>query len=173
MSVNDDSRLWLVINVTSDVSNATAVSGSGAGLVTSTCAFSAEISNVTDTLAAINAYRAENGLPAYNVNSQLARAAQSHANDMACNSLFGHTGSNGSTIQSRVSASGYVFSSATENVYGSYPPLTGEGAVDWWKNDKTDLRHNLNLISDTFIDVGVGYSFYNNYGYYVVVFATP
>ena len=173
MKVDQDSRLWLVINVTNDVSNATAVPGSGAGLVTSTCAFFAEVTNVTDTIDAINAYRAENGLPAYKVNSLLSKAAQSHANDMACNSLFGHTGSNGSSIQSRVTAAGYVFSSATENVYGSYPALTGTGVVTWWKNDKSDLRHNLNLISDTYTEIGVGYSFFNNFGYYVVVFGTP
>ena len=173
MKIDNDSRLWLVINVTADLSSATAVSGSGAGLATSTCAFSSEISNISETVDAINAYRAQNGLPPYTVNSQLAKAAQSHANDMACNNLFGHTGSNGSTIQSRVSAAGYVYSSVTENVYGSYPPLSGGGVVNWWKNDKTDLRHNLNLISDTYIDIGVGYSFFNNYGYYVVVFATP
>jgi uncharacterized protein YkwD len=176
MKIGSDSRLWLVIKVVADISNATAVPGTpgtGAGLVTSTCAFSAEISNVTETIDAINAYRAENGLPPYNVNSQLAKAAQSHANDMACNSLFGHTGSNGSTPQSRVTATGYVYSSVSENVYGSYPPLSGAGVVNWWKNDKTDLRHNLNMISDTFVDVGVGYSFFDNYGYYVLVFGTP
>jgi uncharacterized protein YkwD len=175
MQVDQDSRLWLVINVTNDVSNATAVPGTGnsTGLVTSTCAFFSELTNVTETIDAINAYRAENGLPAYKVNSLLAKAAQSHANDMACNSLFGHTGSNGSSIQSRVAAAGYTYSSVTENVYGSYPALTGAGAVAWWKNDKSDLRHNLNLISDTYTEIGVGYSFFNNFGYYVVVFGTP
>jgi uncharacterized protein YkwD len=173
MKVNEDSRLWLIINVTTDTTNATAVSGSGAGLVTATCAFSAEPAVITETINAINAYRTENGLPAYTTNSLLAKAAQAHANDMACNNLAGHTGSNGSTIQSRVTDSGYVFSTTTENVQFSYPPLTGQGVVNWWKNDKTDLRHNLNLISDTYVDVGVGYSFFNNYGYYVVVFGTP
>lgn len=173
MKIGNDSRLWLVIDVTTETANATAVPGSGAGLVTSTCAFTSEISNISETLDAINAYRAESGLPPYKVNSQLAKAAQAHANDMACNNLFGHTGSNGSTIQSRVSDAGYVYSSVTENVYGSYPPLSGGGVVNWWKNDKTDLRHNLNLISDTFVDIGIGYSFFNNYGYYVVVFGTP
>jgi uncharacterized protein YkwD len=173
MKVDNDSRLWLVINATTDISNATAVSANGAGLVASTCAFSSEISTITETINALNAYRAESGLPPYNVNSQLNKAAQSHANDMACNNLFGHTGSNGSTIQSRVTAAGYVYSAVTENVYGSYPPLSGGGVVNWWKNDKTELRHNLNMISDTYIDIGVGYSFFNNYGYYVVLFGTP
>ncbi len=173
MKVNDDSRLWLIINVTTDTTAATAVSVSDAGLVTATCAFSSDPAVITETINAINAYRTENGLPAYRTNSQLAKAAQAHANDMACNSLFGHTGSNGSTIPSRVKASGYVFSATTENVYGSYPPLTGQGVVNWWKTDKTDLRHNLNLVSDTYTEVGVGYSFFNNYGYYAVVFGTP
>jgi uncharacterized protein YkwD len=188
MSVNDDSRLWLIINVTADTAVATAVtaasgtatttstvasSTSATASTTATCAFSSEPANITETLAAINAYREDNGLPPYRTNSQLSRAAQAHANDMACNSLFGHTGSNGSTIAQRVQASGYVYSYVTENVYGSYPPLTGQGVINWWINDKTDLRHNRNLISDTYIEIGIGYSFFNNFGYYVVVFGTP
>ena len=172
MKVNEDSRLWVIVSSVSNTTAATAVS-SGTGLVTSTCAFTSDPANITDTLNAINTYRTNNGLPAYNNNSALAKAAQAHANDMACNNLFTHTGSNGSTVQSRVTAAGYTFSFVTENVYGSYPPLTGQGAVNWWINDKTDLRHNLNLVSDTYLDIGVGYSFYNNYGYYVVVFGTP
>jgi hypothetical protein len=102
--------------------------GSGPGLVTSTCAFTMNQSNVNDVVTAVNAYRAKNGLPPYNVNAQLTQAAQSHSEDMACNHLFVHTGSNGSTPASRVAA-GYSASNVTENVYGSYPPLTGQGAV--------------------------------------------
>ncbi|HXQ38819.1 MAG TPA: CAP domain-containing protein, partial [Anaerolineales bacterium] len=60
-----------------------------------------------------------------------------------------------------------------ENVYGSYPPLTGQGAVSWWINDKTDLRHNENLLSNIYTEIGVGYSFFGNFGYYVIVFAAP
>jgi len=45
--------------------------------------------------------------------------------------------------------------------------------VDWWKNDKTDVNHNLNLLSTTYTEIGAGYSFFNNYGYYVLVFAKP
>lgn len=177
MQVNQDSRLWLIINVTLDAPTATQAAGTAtgntAGMVTSTCAFSSEPANISETLDAINAYRAEGDLPPYTINEQLAEAAQSHANDMACNSLFGHTGSNGSTIESRVQDSGYEYSFVTENVQGSYPPLTGQGVVNWWINDKTDLRHNRNLVSDTFTEIGIGYSFFDNFGYYVVVFGTP
>ena len=184
MKINSDSRLWVIINVKSTVSatatsvpigsvSATAGGATGNGFANVNCAYVLDQARVTDVINAVNAYRAQSGLPAYNVNTQLALAAQAHANDMACSKLFGHTGSNGSTVASRVAASGYVAGSASENVYGSYPPLTGADVVNWWKNDKTDLRHNLNLVSDTFIDVGVGYAFFDNFGYYVIVFATP
>jgi len=185
MKINADSRLWLIINVKSTVSAAaTAVSGatstpaatlgsSGNGFANVTCAYTTDQAKVNAVVSAVNAYRSQSGLPAYNVNPQLTLAAQAHANDMACNNLFVHTGSNGSTVASRVVVSGYTASFVTENVYGSYPPLTGQEAVNWWKNDKTDLSHNRNLVSDTYIDIGVGYAFFNNYGYYVIVFATP
>ena len=185
MKINSDSRLWIVIDVKSIVSaTATAVSGatnvpvtasgaSGNGFATVNCAYTLDPAKVTEVINAVNAYRAQSGLAAYNVSEQLTRAAQAHANDMACNNLFVHTGSNGSTPNSRVVVSGYVAASVSENVYGSYPPLSGSDVVTWWKNDKTDLRHNLNLISDKFVDVGVGYAFFNNFGYYVIVFATP
>ncbi len=148
-------------------------SATGSGLVTSTCAFTVNQSNVNDVVTAINAYRAKNGLPPYNVNAQLTQAAQSHSEDMACNNIFVHTGSDGSTPASRVAAAGYSASNVTENVYGSYPPPTGQGAVNWWATDQTDPNHNLNLISTKYKDIGVGYSFFNNYGYYVVDFAVP
>jgi uncharacterized protein YkwD len=45
--------------------------------------------------------------------------------------------------------------------------------VDWWKNDKTDIRHNQNLLSTTYTEIGVGYSFFDNFGFYALVFAAP
>ena len=193
MQIDDDSRLWVIINVASTaiatatttvtpgVTNGSVTSttiaantaASDSALVTVTCSFTTDPAKLTATLNAVNAYRARNDLPAYTANTQLARAAQAHANDMACNSLFGHTGSNQSTPQRRVAASGYVASSMSENVYGSYPPLTGQEVVNWWINDRTDLRHHLNLLSSNYTEIGVGYSFFNNFGYYVLVFAKP
>ena len=185
MKIDNDSRLWVVVNVSSEVASVptgtqgsgsipiTGSGNSGSGLANITCAFTVDMSKVTEAINAVNAYRAQNGLPAYTVNELLTKAATAHANDMACNKLFAHDGSDGSTPTSRVAASGYTASSITENVYGSYPPLSGQGVVDWWKNDKTDLRHNQNLLSATYTEIGVGYSFFNNFGYYVLVFATP
>jgi uncharacterized protein YkwD len=198
MQVDNDSRLWVIINVasgptstptvaaTSGSSSATApaptsgsatattaASGNSSGTVTAACDLTTDPPRTDQVAAAINAYRAQNNIVAYTVNAQLAQAAQRHANDMACNQLFYHNGSDGSTPQTRVAATGFVASSVTENVYGSYPPLSPEEAVTWWKLDKTDINHNKNLISTEYTEIGVGYAFFNNYGYYVVVFATP
>ena len=187
MKVNDDSRLWLIINVklasnatattapvesTSVVPTNTSIVSSGATPNTS-CSFSIDQSKLLDVISAVNAYRTQSGLFAYPVNPKLARAAQTHANDMACNQIFGHIGSNGSTLESRVTASGYTFTYVRENVYGSNPPLSGQDVVNFWINDQTDQNNKLNLISDTATEMGVGYAFFNNYGYYVIVFASP
>jgi uncharacterized protein YkwD len=203
MSVDDDSRLWVIIDVTEAVAatatatatatrTATAIPGIASGSVTPTstglsdttssfdsataapaCSYTTDSNKLTETIAAVNAYRARNNLPAYTLNTLLAKAAQRHANDMACNKLFTHKGSDNSTPQSRVAATGYIATSVSENVYGSYPPLSGQGVVNWWINDKSDLRHNQNLLSTTFTQIGVGYSFYENFGYYVLVVAKP
>ena len=190
MQIDNDSRLWVIINVTETItatasstpdttgSSVTGTSivvtiGSNSGFADATCSSSTDSAKLTDAFNAINSYRAQNNLTEYTLNIQLARAAQAHANDMACNKIFVHTGSDKSTPQTRVRTSGYEASSVTENVYGSYPPLTGQGAVNWWINDKTDLRHNLNLLSTVFTEVGVGYAFFDNFGFYVIVFAAP
>lgn len=184
MQVDQDSRLWLIIKVENTAPTPTAAttnpsptstgsntSGSGTGGVT--CSFATDVFQLTDAINALNAYRTQNGLPNFTVNTLLVRAAQAHANDMACNNLFVHTGSDGSTPESRVAATGYVATSISENVYGSNPPLTGERVINWWATDTTDPRHNQNLLSSTFTEIGVGYSFFNNFGYYVLVLAKP
>jgi uncharacterized protein YkwD len=194
MKISDDSRLWLIIQVgnvtaataapTSTVaasaatnvpapSTAVPAAGSG-GLVTVTCSYSIDQSKLVDVIKAVNAYRAQQGgMFAYPVNPKLAQAAQAQANDMACNSLTTDTGSNGSTVKSRVATTGYVASSADENIYSSNPPLAGQDVVNLWIKDTSNPHQNLNLVSDTFTEFGVGYAFFNNTGYYVIVFATP
>ena len=200
MKVDDDSRLWVIINVpdlASPTPPATATaqlavtltpttggaitltatdavtSGSNPGYASVSCAFKTDADRVKAVIEAINAYRQQNGLPEYKVSDQLTEAAQAHAKDMACNQLFYHNGSNKSTPVTRVAFSGYKAKIVTENVYGSYPPLNGGDAVKWWQNDKTDPNHNKNLLSKDYTEIGVGYAFFDNFGFYVVVFAKP
>lgn len=197
MKVADDSRLWVIINVTTTSAPTVAVtatpigpSATLSGTVTATptgptptpgasssttanCNFTTDRTKLTEVINALNAYRARNGLPAYTVNTQLAQAAQRHANDIACNKLYVHTGSDGSTAQSRVRDTGYIARTVSENVNGNYPPLDGQGVINWWINDRGDIRHGQNLLSTTFTQIGVGYAFFDNYGFYALVFAQP
>jgi uncharacterized protein YkwD len=204
MKIGDDSRLWVIINVSvttaataastatvtttvtvtsaaalssvtaaSTASTTTSATAGSSNLTTASCSFTIDRTKLTEVINAVNAYRARNGLPAYTVNAQLAQAAQRHANDIACHKLYSHTGSDGSTIRSRVADTGYVAQSVSENVNGNYPPLDGQGAINWWINDKTDVRHGQNLLSTTFTEIGVGYAFFDNYGFYALVFAKP
>ncbi len=199
MKIADDSRLWVIINVTvttaatvaatqTPLGAAVTATGSGTVVATATgptptegasassagaCAFTTDRSKLTEVITAVNAHRARNGLPAYTVNAKLAEAAQRHANDMACHNIYVHTGTDGSTPQTRVADTDYIARSVSENVNGNNPPLNGQGAVNWWINDRTDIRHGQNLLSTTFTEIGVGYSFFDNYGYYVLVFARP
>lgn len=202
MQVDEDSRLWVDINVISGpTATPTVAAGAGGGAgsaaattpaatastpagtiaasssdattVSAACAVTTDSARTSAMLTALTAYRATVNLAALPVNAQLSQAAQIHANDIACNNLFGHTGSDGSSPQSRVALTGYVASDVSENVYGSYPPLTGDGVISWWANDKTEIRHNENLLTTKFTEIGVGYAFFNNFGYYVIVFAKP
>lgn len=197
MKIADDSRLWVIINVTT-ISAATAAvtstpigpsatpnssvtptptgptpTQSSSGSTTASCAFTTDRSKLTEVINALNAYRARKGLPAYTVNAKLAEAAQRHANDIACHKIYVHTGTDGSTPQSRVADTGYVAKSVSENVNGNYPPLDGQEVINWWINDTGDRRHGQNLISTTFKEIGVGYAFFDDYGFYALVFAQP
>jgi uncharacterized protein YkwD len=175
--IEQGTLLWSIINVnltTADSGGGNPISSPTAPApIDTACAYTTNQANVDEVIAAINAYRAQNGLPPYSVNALLTSAAQSHSADMACNQLFYHNGSDGSTPTSRVAAAGYAASSVSENVYGSWPPLTGQGVVTWWATDQSDTRHNRNMLSTQYQEIGVAYAFYNNYGYYVVDFAAP
>jgi uncharacterized protein YkwD len=189
MKINDDSRLWLIINVKTTsaataapttqatqvvgASPTTASSSSGTGLVNATCGYAIDQGKLIELLNAVNAYRSQSSMFAYTVNPKLAQAAQAHAGDMACNQVTAHTGSNGTNVAQRVAASGYVAAYVDENVNISSPVRTGQEVVDLWVNDQADTHSRLNLVSDTYIEIGIGYVSFNNSGYYVIVFASP
>ena len=160
--------LWVIINVGTGTND----TGGGPGFASVSCAFTTSQTNVDAVVDAINVYRADNDLPALTVNPELTAAAQAHSDDMACNNLFVHDGSNGSTPESRASAAGYS-GNVTENVYGRNPVPTGQEAVTWWATDQSDPSHSRNLITTQYTEIGVGYSFFDGYGYYAVVFGAP
>ena len=175
IAIDDGKTLWVIIRVANGEApkGNTDNTAAGPGYADAACKYTTDAARVSQLFAELNAYRARFGIAPYAYNDQIAEAAQAHAADMACNKLFYHNGSNGSTATSRVAASGYLASYVTENVYGSWPPLGPSEAVQWWANDATEPRHNENLLSTRYVEVGIGYAFFNNFGYYVIDFAVP
>ncbi|SEK97311.1 Cysteine-rich secretory protein family protein [Roseovarius nanhaiticus] len=73
---------------------------------------------------ALSEIRGRNNLPPLETSAALARAASAHAEDMATNGFFSHTGSNGSGIGDRARAAGYGFCFIAENI------AKGQGSLD-------------------------------------------
>ncbi len=107
-------------------------------------------------VALINQERANAGLGALSSNGSLTSAARGHSNDMASNNYFGHTGSNGSDLASRLSAAGYAYLAAAENIYaGQGSSLNNPyAAVSAWMGSE---GHRANILNGTYTEIGVGY----------------
>jgi uncharacterized protein YkwD len=129
------------------------------------CNYTQNAGYVNQIASLINAERANAGLPALTINSQLAAAAQDHATDMACNNMISHTGSDGSSAYSRVLASGYPGSFSEEIIYGGGGP---QAAISWWMSDQI---HRDAILKAKSTEMGVGYAYYSNgaYGDYIAV----
>jgi len=102
-------------------------------------------------LEAINAARAENGLSPLGENPLLDLAAQNHVDDMLTNYIYGHYGSDGSTVQVRVARTGY---SATPWVSENWVSASdASGAMRWWMND---YIHRVNILTSRWSEIGIG-----------------
>lgn len=83
-------------------------------------------------------------------NTQLETAAQAHAADMSKNNYFSHTGLDGSTPGTRITAAGYTWRGYGENIAKGY---TSEQAVmnAWLQSE----GHCKNIMNANFKEVGV------------------
>ncbi|PSV49761.1 CAP domain-containing protein [Photobacterium indicum] len=133
-----------------------------------------------EMLAAVNAARATQQdcggtimppVPALTWDAQLEQAAYTHSNDMANYNFFSHTGSDGSSVSTRVTAQGYTWSSVGENIAAGQKDV--DEVMTSWINSP---GHCLNIMSANFTQMGA--SFVTNsstqYGiYWTQVFAKP
>ena len=71
------------------------------------CDFSRNSDFENALLTQINDERDTVGLPALDQEDRLRDAARAHSTDMACNGIYSHTGSDGSTTGDRMTAQGY------------------------------------------------------------------
>ncbi len=130
------------------------------------CGYSQNAGYVSQIASLINSERANAGLPALTVNSLLSAAAQNHAGDMACNNNISHTGSDGSSVYSRIAATGYSSSYVEEIIYGGGGP---QAARTWWMSDQI---HRDAILSTKSTEMGVGYAYFSM-DYIVVDFGSP
>jgi len=124
-----------------------------------------------ELLQLTNAERQTAGLSPLGLSSQLGQAAQAHAEDMANNNYFSHTGLNGSQPSNRVDATGYVWYYVGENIAAGYS--TPAETIQQWMDSQ---GHRENILSPNYTEIGFGYAYSvtNDYGYYwVQVFGTP
>lgn len=90
--------------------------------------------------------------PALAYNSLLERAAQGHAADMASKNYFSHTSLDGRTFSQRITAAGYSWRTAGENIAAGY--ATPEAVVQGWLQSP---GHCANIMNPAFKEIGVGY----------------
>jgi uncharacterized protein YkwD len=82
-------------------------------------------------------------------NSYLARAAHHHAKDMATEDFLAHRGSDGSVVDTRVTAVGYAWQTVGENVSAGY--ATSQQTVLAWLGS---AEHCANMMDPSFTEIG-------------------
>lgn len=114
----------------------------------------------------MNVTRAASGLPPYDYNETLARAAQAHAEDCSQRGSCSHTGSDGSDIKTRVQRVGYTGSYA--ECWAVRP--TPQGVIDIWMDETPpNDPHRRTVLHTWFTEVGIGVAPSPWKGYYYVI----
>ncbi|HUX26881.1 MAG TPA: CAP domain-containing protein [Burkholderiales bacterium] len=86
-------------------------------------------------------------------NDALAKASRQHAEDMAHNNYFSHSGHDGSDPAQRVERAGYKYRSTAENIAAGQMKAV-DAVADWIKSP----AHCANLMNPAFTDMGVAFS---------------
>jgi uncharacterized protein YkwD len=123
-------------------------------------------------LALTNAERAKAGCTvALTADATLTRVAQAHAEDMLENDFFSHDSQDGTSAFARMTAAGYRYSRAAENIAAGQ--RTPESVMTTWMNSS---GHKANILDCALTELGVGYAAGSGatYGqYWVQDFGTP
>jgi uncharacterized protein YkwD len=122
----------------------------------SNCSYSKNEGDVQQIISLINEARAKEKLNALTANTQLMSAAQGHSADMACNNFLGHTGSDGSYINDRLSRAGYSINTGYSEIIAIGTP---QDAMNQWRSDQPHWDIVLNA---GFTQIGVGYAYYSS-----------
>jgi uncharacterized protein YkwD len=110
------------------------------------------------TLCLLNGQRADHGLPPLALNAKLTDASARYAADLVAGSYFSHTGRDGSTVTSRLTAAGYITPDGGwhigENLaWGTGALATPGSIVQAWMNSE---GHRDNILNADYREIGVG-----------------
>ena len=96
-------------------------------------------------------------------NDQLAKAAYDHSKDMQLNNYFSHTGLDGSSPGSRMTAEGYIWKTYGENIANGF--TTEQSVMNGWLGSE---GHCKNIMNAGFKEIGAG----RESNYWTQVFGT-
>lgn len=109
----------------------------------------------------VNAERTARGLPALTRDSHLDTAARDHSADMADNNYFDHDSQDGTAFSKRITDAGYSWVSAGENIAAGQ--RTAKAVMTSWM---ASTGHCQNILSGSYLDLGVGLAPGGSYGIY-------
>jgi len=108
---------------------------------------------IARVVALTNAQRKMHGCRALTVNATLTRVAQAHTTDMAVHNYFSHNSRTGKTPAARMTAAGYRYSRAAENIAAGQPNADAV-MIAWMKSP----GHRANVLNCHLTQLGVGYA---------------
>ncbi len=128
-----------------------ALTAFGASAQTAGCADAAGIANMTVNLTnAVNRERRAVGAPAVGHNPTLAQAARAHGCDMVTGAFFSHTGSDGSTPQTRIARTVYRACFTAENLALGQTSVA-QAMTDWMNS----AGHRANILQTRARHIGI------------------
>ena len=130
----------------SGTTNNTTGSSSGGGTTTSSSLSSDE----QEVFNLINQQRANNGLAALKIDSEVQRVARIKAQDMVNNNYFAHESPTYGTPFQMLQSFKISYRSAGENIAGN---SSNSGAVNAWMNSS---GHRANILNSSFTYTGIG-----------------
>lgn len=130
---------------------------------------------IQQVLNLTNRFRQQHGRLELKLSGRLSAIALQHSQDMAVQDYFSHTGKDGSQPWERMTAGGYAWSRAAENIAAGQ--RTPAEVVQAWINSP---GHRANMLDPDVKEIGIGYYFFSpdtgttNYQtYWTQLFGTP
>jgi len=118
-------------------------------------------------IAEVNAYRAANGLPPFEVDSSLMAAAQGHSEYMAETGTITHGGPGGSSARDRAVSVGYGGGAAVqviENIAGGNNLSPSQTVYSMWQDD----LHRQTMLTPYYVHIGAGVANAGSFVYYTI-----